>query len=149
MEKTKKKTSTAKNTTSEEELRQIQQMRVFGFESSMQVARELMGSIHENLLRGDLVFAYRSNSSSNKTPLFQVVVVNDLRQGTDGNIYSTDKFSISIITSGYTAYLPHMPIEYLGEVEKDLVEGKAEQKIIENFKLIVEDFKTKIKGGKV
>jgi hypothetical protein len=29
------------------------------------------------------------------------------------------------------------------------VEGKAEQRIVENFKNIVEDFKTKIKGGKV
>jgi hypothetical protein len=108
-----------------------------------------MGKIQENLLQGDLMFAYRSSSSSNKTSLYQVVVVNDLRRGADGIIYSTDKFSISIVTSGYTAYLPHMPIEYLDEVTKDLVEGKAEQRIVENFKNIVEDFKTKIKGGKV
>jgi len=148
MEKTKKKISVEK-TISEEESKQVERMRIYGFEDSMQVARELMGKIQENLLQGDLMFAYRSSSSSNKTSLYQVVVVNDLRRGADGIIYSTDKFSISIVTSGYTAYLPHMPIEYLDEVTKDLVEGKAEQRIVENFKNIVEDFKTKIKGGKV
>lgn len=148
MEKTKKKIPVEK-TISEEESKQVERMRIYGFEDSMQVARELMGKIQENLLQGDLMFAYRSSSSSNKTSLYQVVVVNDLKRGVDGNIYSTDKFSISIVTSGYTAYLPHMPIEYLDEVTKDLVEGKAEQRIVENFKNIVEDFKTKIKGGKV
>ena len=134
-------------TMTEEEMQKIQQMRVFGFEDSMQVARGLMGSIHENLLRGDLIFAYRSTATTNKTPLFQVVVVNDLKYGSDGQVYPTSLFSVSLITAGYSAYIPHMPVDYLDEVVGDLEEGKADKKIIENFKLIVENIKTKIKEG--
>ena len=149
MEKTKK--TTKKKTTepcvSSEELSKIRDMRIFGFEDSMQVARSLMGSINENLLRGDLIFAYRSTTPANKTPLFQVVVVNDLRYETDGKSYPTQLFSICLITSGYTAYIPHMPVDYLDEVVGDLEEGKADKKIIENFKSIVENIKTKIKEG--
>ena len=102
-----------------------------------------MGSINENLLRGDLIFAYRSTQSSNKAPLFQVVVVNDLKYEPDGRRLSTDKFSICIITSGYTAYIPHMPVDYLDEVVTDLEEGKADKKIVENFKNIIKNFKPK------
>ena len=151
--KTKKKITPAENTKvltmTEEEAQKIQQMRVFGFEDSMQVARGLMGSIHENLLRGDLIFAYRSTATTNKTPLFQVVVVNDLKYGSDGQVYPTSLFSVSLITAGYSAYIPHMPVDYLDEVVGDLEEGKADKKIIENFKSIVENLKTKIKEGKI
>lgn len=130
----------------EEELQKIKEMRVYGFDDSIQVAKNLMGSIHENLLQGDLVFAYRSTAPSNKSPLFQVVVVNDLRRGNDCQLYPTPKFSVSIITSGYSAYIPHMPVEYLDEVVAELEDGKAEKKIIENFRIIVEDLKEKWEG---
>lgn len=144
---TKKKITPAENKPSEEELNRIKGMRIFGYEDSMQVARGLMGSIHENLLHGDLIFAYRSTATSNKSPLFQVVVVNDLKYGNDGRTYPTKLFSVSLITAGYSAYIPHMPVDYLDEVVGDLEEGKADKKIIENFKLIVENIKTKIKEG--
>ena len=144
---TKKKITPAENKPSEEELNRIKGMRIFGYEDSMQVARGLMGSIHENLLRGDLIFAYRSTATSNKSPLFQVVVVNDLKYGNDGRTYPTKLFSVSLITAGYSAYIPHMPVDYLDEVVGDLEEGKADKKIIENFKSIVENIKTKIKEG--
>ena len=151
MEKTKK--TTKKKITepcvSSEELSKIRDMRIFGFEDSMQVARSLMGSINENLLRGDLIFAYRSTTPANKAPLFQVVVVNDLKYGNDGRTYPTKLFSVSLITAGYSAYIPHMPVDYLDEVVGDLEEGKADKKIIENFKLIVEKIKTKIKEERV
>jgi len=151
MEKTKKtmkkKITPAENKPSEEELNRIKGMRIFGYEDSMQVARSIMGSIHENLLHGDLIFAYRSTATSNKSPLFQVVVVNDLKYGNDGRTYPTKLFSVSLITAGYSAYIPHMPVDYLDEVVGDLEEGKADKKIIENFKLIVENIKTKIKEG--
>ena len=140
---TKKKITPAENKPSEEELNRIKGMRIFGYEDSMQVARSIMGSIHENLLHGDLIFAYRSTATSNKSPLFQVVVVNDLKYGNDGRTYPTKLFS----TAGYSAYIPHMPVDYLDEVVGDLEEGKADKKIIENFKLIVENIKTKIKEG--
>ena len=146
---TKKKITPAENKPSEEELNRIKGMRIFGYEDSMQVARGLMGSIHENLLHGDLIFAYRSTATSNKSPLFQVVVVNDLKYGNDGRTYPTKLFSVSLITAGYSAYIPHMPVDYLDEVVGDLEEGKADKKIIENFKIIVENLKTKIKEGKV
>lgn len=144
---TKKKITPAENKPSEEELNRIKGMRIFGYEDSMQVARGLMGSIHDNLLHGDLIFAYRSTATSNKSPLFQVVVVNDLNYGNDGKTYPTKLFSVSLITAGYSAYIPHMPVDYLDEVVGDLEEGKADKKIIENFKSIVEDIKTKIKEG--
>jgi len=146
---TKKKITPAENKPSEEELNRIKGMRIFGYEDSMQVARGLMGSIHENLLHGDLIFAYRSTATSNKSSLFQVVVVNDLKYGNDGRTYPTKLFSVSLITAGYSAYIPHMPVDYLDEVVGDLEEGKADKKIIENFKIIVENLKTKIKEGKV
>ena len=142
---TKKKITPAENKPSEEELNRIKGMRIFGYEDSMQVARGLMGSIHENLLHGDLIFAYRSTATSNKSQFFQVVVVNDLKYGNDGRTYPTKLFSVSLITAGYSAYIPHMPVDYLDEVVGDLEEGKADKKIIENFKLIVENIKTKIK----
>ena len=144
---TKKKITPAENKPSEEELNRIKGMRIFGYEDSMQVARSIMGSIHENLLHGDLIFAYRSTATSNKSPLFQVVVVNDLKYGNDGRTYSTKLFSVSLITAGYSAYIPHIPVDYLDDVVGDLEEGKADKKIIENFKLIVENIKTKIKEG--
>jgi hypothetical protein len=150
MEKTKKTTkkiTPAENKPSEEELNRIKGMRIFGYEDSMQVARSIMGSIHENLLHGDLIFAYRSTATSNKSQFFQVVVVNDLGYGADGRTYPTKLFSVSLITAGYSAYIPHMPVDYLDEVVGDLEEGKADKKIIENFKLIVENIKTKIKEG--
>jgi hypothetical protein len=146
---TKKKITPEENKPSEEELNRIKGMRIFGYEDSMQVARSIMGSIHENLLHGDLIFAYRSTATSNKSPLFQVVVVNDLKYGNDGRTYPTKLFSVSLITAGYSAYIPHMPVDYLDEVVGDLEEGKADKKIIENFKIIVENLKTKIKEGKV
>ena len=109
-----------------------------------------MGSIHENLLKGDLVFAYRSTAASNKTTYFQVVVVNDLEEVLDpvrGYIkVPTNKFSISTITSGYSAYIPHMPIEYLEEVISDMEDGKVDKKVIVTFKAIVEDL-MKSRGG--
>ena len=144
---TKKKITPSENKPSEEELNRIKEMRIFGYEDSMQVARSIMGSIHESLLHGDLIFAYRSTATSNKSPLFQVVVVNDLKYGNDGRTYPTKLFSVSLITAGYSAYIPHMPVDYLDEVVGDLEEGKADKKIIENFKLIVENIKTKIKEG--
>ena len=144
---TKKKITPAENKPSEEELNRIKGMRIFGYEDSMQVARSIMGSIHENLLHGDLIFAYRSTATSNKSQFFQVVVVNDLGYGSDGRTYPTELFSVSLITAGYSAYVPHMPVDYLDEVVGDLEEGKADKRIIENFKSIVENIKTKIKEG--
>ena len=126
----------------------IQHMRIFGFNDSMQVAKILMGSIHENLLRGDLIFAYRSTAMSNKTSLYQVVVVNELKYGEDGIIYPTPLFSISMINAGYTAYIPHMPVDYLDEVLVDLEEGKVDKKVIDSFKGIVKNLKSKLKEDK-
>lgn len=133
----------SENTISKEEMKNIDDMRIYGFEDSMSVARTLMGNIHEVLLKGELVFAYRSTSPSNKTSLCQVVVVNDLEADEYGKIHRTGLFSISTITSGYTSLLPHMPVNYLDEVVKDLEDGKADKKVIENFKVIVEDLKKK------
>ena len=140
----------SENTLSKEDLENISNMRIYGFEDSMAVARSIMGSIHENLLKGDLVFAYRSTAASNKTTYFQVVVVNDLEEVLDpvrGYIkVPTNKFSVSTITSGYSAYIPHMPIEYLEEVIADMEDGKVDKKVIVTFKAIVEDL-MKCRGG--
>ena len=140
----------SENTLTKEDLENISNMRIYGFEDSMAVARSIMGSIHENLLRGDLIFAYRSTAASNKSTYFQVVVVNDLQEVYDpvkGLIrVPTDKFSVSTITSGYSAYIPHMPIEYLEDVIAEMENGKVEKKVIGTFKAIVDDL-IKNKGG--
>lgn len=131
-----KKIDENSNIVNKEERVCIEEMRIHGFQSSMEVARTLMGSIHENLLRGDLVFAYTSSRSSSKTSLYQVVVVNDLYE-LNGTFVKSDKYSISLITSGYSAYIPHMPIDYLTEIAKDLEENKVDKKVIESFKKII------------
>ena len=64
----------SKNALTEQDLERIKNMKIYGFEDSLSVARTLMGGIHENLLLGDLVFAYRSTSAKNKTELYQIVV---------------------------------------------------------------------------
>ena len=114
----------------------IVETKIHGFHDSMEVARAIMGSINENLLRGDLIFAYRSGTG--KSTLSQIVVVNDLADR-GGRLCPTDLYSVSIITAGYSAYIPHMPIDYLEEVVKELEDGKAEKKVIESFKNIIEN----------
>lgn len=140
----------SENLPNEVDTQNIGQSKIYGFEDSMSVARTLMGGIHENLLRGDLIFAYRNSSDTNKTALSQIVVVNELREVFDGyatKVIPTDKFSISYIGSDYSSYLPHMPIDYLDEVIKDLEKGKAEKKVIETFRYIVDTWKTKLNSG--
>jgi len=132
----------------EQDLERIKNMKIYGFEDSLSVARTLMGGIHENLLLGDLVFAYRSTSAKNKTELYQIVVVNELADTIAGKV-RTDKFSISYISYGYSAYIPHMPVEYLDEVLEELEKSKADRKVVETFKIIIEDQQNRIKGGNV
>ena len=138
------------NNISEAEKQKIEEMRICGFDDSMDVARNILHSAHSSLLEGDLIFAYRNTSPSKSTSLFQVVVVNDLKNENVKGMFitvPTPFYSVSIITSGYTALLPHMPIGYLQEVIKELEDGKVDKNIIENFKAIVEDQEQK-QGGK-
>ena len=147
MVKTKKNvTKVSENLSSESAPKKnTEEMRIYGFEDSMSVARTLFGSIHETLLHGDLIFAYRNTSTSNKKDLFQVVVVNDLVTNEQLGVYRAPSpfYTVSIITSGYTALLPHMPIGYLDEVASELEEGKVEKNIVANFREIINDQKEK------
>ncbi|MBP3732198.1 MAG: hypothetical protein J6I84_03020 [Bacilli bacterium] len=141
MEQIKKNTETSNmgvEVKDPQDLENQQNMRIYGFEDSIAVAKTIFGGIHEILLRGELVFAYRNTASSNKKDLFQVIVVRDLRPFDNAPL---NTYSISTITSGYTALIPHMPIEYLDEVVSDLEAGKVEKKIVENFKEIIKDLK--------
>ena len=114
---------------------------IFGWENDYQVAETIWGSIHSSLLDGDLVFAYRSSTQGSK--LGQIIVVRNFKIVSSGVLLDpkvyTD-FGVGYITSGYTALLPHVPLEYLKEeVYKYLEEWKIDKNILGTYKAIIED----------
>ena len=113
---------------------------VGGWESAEQVANSLWSSIHESLLFDtDLVFAYKSTKPG--VDISQVVVVQHVDPNTNELL---GLFSVGIMTSGFTALVPKVPIEYLEkDVVLDMEKYKVEKNYIETFKEIL-----KRKNGK-
>lgn len=101
---------------------------VIGWKNSSQVAEDIWGSIHQSLLSGKLVFAYRSNESSSN--LLQIIIV----------INSNGTYSIGLITTGYSVLLPDMPKDYLSDVLlNDLKKFKIDKEILKIYEQIIED----------
>lgn len=117
----------------EEEVEQRNSMNVHGWNSAMECANDLWGSIHASLLNGNLVFAYKSTSGSS-SELGQIVIVQNIN-------YQHD-FAVGMMTTGYSMLLPHVPYEYLDTiVVEDLKRYKVEPRIRNIYQEIIEDFK--------
>jgi hypothetical protein len=110
----------------------LEKRRVWGWDNAMSVANDLWASIHSSLLAGDLVFAYKDTTG--ELGLTQIVVV-ALNQ-------PTEHFSVGMVTSGYTALLPHVPFNFLtSTVLGDLKKYKVDKNIIKAYEQILENYK--------
>ena len=114
---------------------------IYGWDDDMDVARSIWGSIHNSLLEGDLLFAYRPRQKKNAR-LLQIIIVRNFhidRSGMiDRKVY--DDFAVGYITSGYTALLPHVPLRYLKEeMAGFLDEWGIDKKVLNTYKAIIED----------
>ncbi len=108
---------------------------IFGWENDMKVAETVWGSIHNDLLNGNLVFAYRSSTQGSK--LGQIVIVRNIDFNTGKPL---DTFGVGYITSGYSALLPHVPLEYLKEeIASYLEDWKIDKNILGTYRAIIED----------
>lgn len=85
-------------------------------------------SVHSELLKGDLVFAFKSTSPGSN--IQQLVVVKFL-----------DKFSVGVIYSGYTMLLPKVPYEYLTTtLLDDLKKNKPGEDVIKAYNYILDQY---------
>ena len=115
-----------------EEEKEVERLKyVYGWKDAQDVANSVWGTIHESLLRGQLVFAYRNLGNREKSGLYQLVVSRNYSEtGLPLNEYNVGY----IITNSYTALLPRMPLEYLKtELKKDINSWKLEKEAIESF----------------
>lgn len=105
-----------------------------------EVARDVWSGIHSSLLQGQPLFAYKSTKPGSE--LVQVVVVMNLKTALNGErVVVDDDLAVGLITTGWTALLPHVPSSYLvNDLHADLVKYKVEKKIIETFEQIVTDY---------
>ena len=113
---------------------------IYGWQCINQVANDIWGSIHSCLLKGDLVFAYKSPKEGDK--LKQIVIVRnfDMIETPTGPQKSYRSYGVGYITPGYTALLPNVPYEYIsGEIVDYLNEWKVDKTIINTYEAIVEE----------
>ena len=119
---------------------------IWGWNSDEEVARSVWSSIHESLLSGDLVFAYRPTGKGD-SKLKQIVIVRNFHNEylpTGAYVKVNDDFAVGYVTSGYTALLPHVPFRYLrDEIEEYLEDWKIDKKILNTYKAIIEDLEEK------
>lgn len=121
---------------------------IWGWDTTMEVARSIWGSIHDTLLHGDLVFAYRPLSDKGNR-LIQLVIVHNFHIDSSGlqDIKVYDDYGVGYITSGYTALLPHVPLRYLkDEMSGYLEEWKINKEILNTYKAIIEDLEKNNNG---
>lgn len=117
-----------------EEEKEVEKLKyVYGWKDAQDVANSVWGTIHESLLRGQLVFAYRNlgNREKSGSGLYQLVISRNYSEtGLPLNEYNVGY----IITNSYTALLPRMPLEYLKtELKKYINSWKLEKEAIESF----------------
>ena len=134
MEKEQKKKSKKKSTS--EETKTPTPTYIFGWNNPDEVANDIWKTSAESLLRGDLVFAYRSGENKGLERL--VIVYNfDVDQMTGKKKYTN--FGLQMITSSWSCLIPHVTIEYLETILlKDLEDYKVNKLVLENFKTILE-----------
>jgi hypothetical protein len=99
---------------------------IYGWNDINEVALSVWSSLHDILLSGNLIFAYRGKDIS------QLIVVDDA-------ILGSNSYSFGIITNDYTMLVPHMPLEYVREeILSELKNHKVDTNIIKTFEYIVE-----------
>lgn len=148
-----------KNTVEERPLTDLEQRELtngvcYGWRCINDVAAEVWGSIHSTLLKGDLVFAYKSPRENDK--LKQIVIVrnfelaNTSAPGMMDPIKHYTSYGVGYITSGYTALLPNVPYTYIAEeIVEYLKDWKIDKTIINTYEAIVEELgKEELNNGK-
>lgn len=108
--------------------------RVFGWNTEQDVANEIYGGPFERLLDGSFVFAFKNPLDSGC-----------LRSVTISKHLGSIEFMIGEISnSGWTAWFPRVPLEYLQSIlVKDLKDSKASKEVIENFLEIISSYDKK------
>ena len=96
---------------------------IYGYQDANEVAAEISGSIHNSLLSGYFVFAYRSSGD-----LRRLVVTRTAQ----------DTWMYGIVTPGWTALIPKISREGLLTMVTDEMETrKVPNNIIDDFKYFV------------
>lgn len=118
-------------TTNEQAQTDIRIEQVCGaWKNADEVASDIWCSIHNSLLEGQLVFAYKSTTPG--TDLTQLVVVKN----------QDETFGVGLMTSGHTELLPRVPFKYLeNNVRTDLKNYKVPKSVIDNYNYMIEIFK--------
>lgn len=111
-----------------------------GWENIESCAESVLSSIHNELINGNLVFAFRSTPSM-KTDLKQLVIVKNIPNSED-DVRGSKTFAVGIITSGWTGKLPYVGWEYLTDyLSNSLVDWSIPKDIIEIYKQTIDKFK--------
>lgn len=116
---------------------------VFGWESAEKVASDIWASVHNTLLNGILIFAYRP--TNNGTDLVQIVVTKNIRYEVGpGKFTDGDGYAVGMITTGFSMLLPKVPIEYLeSDLFDDLKKYKVDKNILDTYRQIIINCKEK------
>jgi len=121
MEKSKKKSKTPSKSAST--VTPVEHYNIYGYQDASEVAVDISGGIHNSLLSGYFVFAYRGSGD-----LRRIVVT---RTGQDTWMYG-------IVTSGWTALVPKINRDGLLEMCVSEMElRKISNNIIDDFKYFV------------
>lgn len=113
---------------------------IVGWGDANEVASSIWSSIHNSLLSGKLVFAYKPYKESELT---QLVVVRNLKNDTYGRVMDKD-YAVGMMTSGFSMLLPHVPLEYLeNDLVNDMNKYKVDKETIETFKKFIKFFEEK------
>ena len=127
------KTKTTKKSKKEKE---DQLKYIFGYKDAEDVAQSIWKSSANNLLRGDLIFAYQDSGKDNG--LYQFIVVHNFYIDQGNKIYTT--YGLTMKTSTWSCIIPHVTIDYLKTVLlEDIKSYKLNKKVIDNFSLILEN----------
>ena len=111
---------------------------IFGWNNPEEVAQDIWKTSADNLLKGDLIFAFQDKGKDKN--LEQVIVVHnfDIDPTTNTKIYTN--YGLTMKTSTWSCIIPHVTIDYLKTVLlKDIESYKINKVIIDNFSLILEN----------
>ena len=111
---------------------------IFGWKNQEEVAESIWKTSSDNLLKGDLIFAFQDTSKDKGVE--QIIVVHnfDIDPGTGNKFYKN--FGLTMKTPTWSCVIPHVTIDYLKTVLLgDMESYKINKEIINCFKLILEN----------
>lgn len=129
----KKNRVTAKKKSTEVEDEEIENPNyIFGWQNPDCVAYDIYGSVMGQLLQGQLVFAFCSNTQSSDIQRL-VVVLNPPYPEIPENTYG-----VGMITAGYSMVLPRVPKSYLETtLTEDLKKYNVPKEVQKNYRAIL------------